>query len=172
MRTLPRIVGSFVLLLALFYIVSAKSLSWVTPEEREKARVSIPLHKLDGTVTSLQELEDKVVFLNFWATWCGPCRREMPSMERLLKAVGSDDLVMVAVSSDTRQDVLDFSEKMGFTFDFLIDPDDTLSDAMGVPLVPTTLILDRQRRIALAHVGAYEWDSPAAIAGVRKILEE
>jgi cytochrome c biogenesis protein CcmG/thiol:disulfide interchange protein DsbE len=129
------------------------------------------LEALDGTTVSLDHLKGKVVFLNLWATWCGPCRDEMPSMETLFDEFkGRKDFVMLAASQDTkgRQVVEPYVQKNGYHFKILLDPENKLSEAYEVSGVPETFIIDRTGRIVAHHMGAFDWSRP----DVKEALEE
>ena len=128
------------------------------------------LKDLDGHVVSLSSLRGKVVFLNIWATWCGPCREEMPSMEMLFNAFKNrKDFVMLAVSQDRmgRDVVAQYVERNGYHFEILLDPDNQLEEAYGITGVPETFIIDRKGRIVAHHMGAFDWSRDE----VREALE-
>jgi cytochrome c biogenesis protein CcmG/thiol:disulfide interchange protein DsbE len=132
------------------------------------------LEALDGGTVTLEQLRGKVVFLNVWATWCGPCREEMPSMETLYDELrGNHDFVMLAVSQDTkgRAPVASYVEKNGYHFKVLLDPDNSVSEAYEVSGVPETFIIDRQGRIVAHHMGAFDWSRPDVKDALRQLLE-
>src|SRR5258708_1858874 len=90
------------------------------------------LEALDGPTGSLESLNGKIIFLNLWATWCGPCRQEMPSMETLYDDFkGNADFVMLAVSQDTRgrSAVAPYVEKNGYHFTILLDPENRVGES-------------------------------------------
>jgi peroxiredoxin len=111
------------------------------------------------------------VFLNIWATWCAPCREEMPSMEKLYQHLHDNKgFVMLAVSQDTesRDEVVAYVKKHGYHFDVLLDPKNAVAEAYKVSGVPETFIIDREGRIVAHHSGAFDWSQPA----IRDALEE
>ena len=115
------------------------------------------LETLDGTTVSLESLRGKVVFLNVWATWCGPCREEMPSMQTLYDDFkGNKDFVMLAASQDTsgRAVVASYVAKNGYHFTILLDPENKISETYDVSGVPETFIIDRKGQIVAHHMGA------------------
>ncbi|MGO9057727.1 MAG: TlpA family protein disulfide reductase [Candidatus Binataceae bacterium] len=129
------------------------------------------LQSLSGKSVTLSSLRGKVVFLNVWATWCGPCREEMPSMETLYEDFkGRKDFVILAVSQDRRgrAAVQPFVERNHLNFDVLLDPDNVVGDAYNVSGVPETFIIDRKGRIVAHHMGAFDWSQ----SDVRQALAE
>ncbi len=132
------------------------------------------LKDLDGNAVSLSSLRGKVVFLNIWATWCEPCREEMPSMETLYNEFkGNNDLVILAVSQDRRgKDVVKpYVEKNGYHFRVLLDPDDKLSETYDISGVPETFIIDRNGRIVAHHMGAFDWSRSDVREALEQLLE-
>jgi peroxiredoxin len=129
------------------------------------------LTDLSGDSVSMADLRGKVVFLNIWATWCAPCREEMPSMEKLYQRLHDNKgFVMLAVSQDTesRDEVVAYVKKHGYHFDVLLDPKNAVAEAYKVSGVPETFIIDRAGRIVAHHSGAFDWSQPA----IRDALEE
>jgi peroxiredoxin len=132
------------------------------------------LEKLDGTTVSLQSLRGKVVFLNVWATWCEPCRQEMPSMETLYDDFKSNkDFVMLAVSQDTkgRAVVAPYVAKNGYRFTILLDPENKIGETYDVSGVPETFIIDRKGQIVAHHMGAFDWSRPDVKDALQQLLD-
>ncbi len=132
------------------------------------------LKDLNGNTVSLSSLRGKVIFLNIWATWCEPCREEMPSMETLYGEFKSNkDFVMLAVSQDRRgkDAVVPYIEKNGYHFRVLLDPDNKLSDSYDVSGVPETFIIDRHGRIVAHHMGAFDWSRSDVHEALEQLLE-
>lgn len=129
--------------------------------------------RLDGTVSGLADYRGKVVLLNVWATWCGPCRSEMPSMERLQRAFADTDFRVVAVSVDQERSavVRQFATDLGLTFDILHDPTGEIQRVYRTTGVPESWVIDRSGTIVKKVVGATEWDSPTNTALVRTLLD-
>ncbi len=127
----------------------------------------------DGTQMRLADFAGNVVLLNFWATWCVPCVREMPALERLA-ARGHDGLAVVAVSVDMKgaEVVAPFAAKheLGH-IRLLYDPMAGAMRSMGVSGLPATFILDKRGRIAGRLEGAADWDSPEAEELLRFYLD-
>jgi thiol-disulfide isomerase/thioredoxin len=127
----------------------------------------------DGKALTLAEFKGRIVLVNFWATWCVPCVKEMPSLERLQAKLPAG-IALVALSQDLRgwPVIGPFVEKIGLkTLPIYFDPDGATARAMGVTALPTTVVVDRDSRIAGYFVGAAEWDSEEAMKLLRFYLE-
>jgi peroxiredoxin len=132
------------------------------------------LESLDGSTVTLDQFAGKVVFLNIWATWCGPCREEMPSMETLYNEfMGNKDFVMLAVSQDVkgRTAVAPYVEKNGYHFTILLDPDNKVGSLYDVSGVPETFIIDRKGRIVAHHMGGFDWSRPDVKDALQQLLD-
>jgi len=132
------------------------------------------LMDLDGTVHSLPEYQGKVVFLNFWATWCGPCKVEMPAMEALYQAFRAQGLEILAVSVDQQGAAVTrpFKEAMGLSFPILHDSNYQVGLTYGARTLPMTYVIDRQGIIRQRVFGARDWNSPEARTLMSELLEE
>jgi cytochrome c biogenesis protein CcmG, thiol:disulfide interchange protein DsbE len=132
------------------------------------------LENLDGSTVSLTQFAGKVVFLNIWATWCGPCREEMPSMETLYNELKENkDFVMLAVSQDEkgRTAVAPYVAKNGYHFTILLDPENKVGNSYDVSGVPETFIIDRKGRIVAHHMGAFDWSRPDVKDALQQLLD-
>jgi cytochrome c biogenesis protein CcmG/thiol:disulfide interchange protein DsbE len=132
------------------------------------------LEDLTGKTVSLSSYKGKIVFLNLWATWCGPCREEMPSMETLYDEFKNDpDFVMLAVSQDTKgkSAVLPYVQKNGYHFEILLDPENKVGEQYNVSGVPETFIIDRKGRIVAHHMGAFDWSRPDVKEALQQLLQ-
>ena len=122
----------------------------------------------EGKTISLSDLKGKVVFLNFWATWCGPCRAEMPSMETLFRQYREKGLEILAVNCGEGQaDVQNFMNSNDLSFTAVLDQNGKVSGPLGIRAIPTTYLLDREGKILSMVVGSIDWDTP----GIRAALE-
>ena len=128
------------------------------------------LMDLDGTTHSLSQYQGKVVFLNFWATWCGPCKVEMPAMEALYQDFQSQGMEILAVSVDQQGAVVTrpFKEAMGLSFPILHDSDYQVGLTYGARTLPMTYVIDRRGVIRQRVFGARDWNGPDA----RKLMSE
>lgn len=139
-----------------------------------KLAADFKLSSLTGNAISLSSLRGKVVFLNVWATWCGPCREEMPSIETLYEEFAKDpDFVVLAVSQDSegRAAVDTYVHQNGYKFTVLLDPENEVGDAYDVSGIPETFIIDRTGRIVAHHVGPYDWAQPEMREALRELID-
>jgi len=142
--------------------MAMKELDLIRPAQQKLAE-DFTLKKADGGMFQLSEHRGKVVFINFWATWCPPCREEMPAMERLFQRSQKDSLVMLAVSVDADPTVVaQFLKEQRFTFTIGLDPKMKLADTYGVRALPASFIVDRQGHLAALALGPRTWDNRAA----------
>jgi peroxiredoxin len=121
---------------------------------------------------SLESLRGTVVLLNFWATWCKPCEDEMPAMESLYRELASEDFELIAVSvDDDRQVVEEFTARLGLTFPILLDPGKRIADAYQSHRFPESYLIDRQGVLVARFIGPRDWDAPAYVDRIRRLLE-
>jgi len=126
----------------------------------------------EGQTLALSSFRGRVVFLNFWATWCPPCRLEMPSMERLHQEFKDQGLAILAVDiEESPKLVAKFMREFRLTFPALLDSDSRVSSRYAVRGLPTTVLIDRRGRIAGRAIGPREWTSPEGRALIRSLLE-
>lgn len=126
-----------------------------------------------GKIFRLQEYRGKIVFLNFWATWCPPCRKEMPTMEQLYQTFKEEDFVMLAVNLfETPEQVGQFRQEFQLSFPLPIDPDGSIVAFYGVRGIPTTFLIDRQGKIVAQAVGERNWGSPEAQELIQALLAQ
>jgi len=127
--------------------------------------VEIQLKDAYGNNVRMSDFRGKVVFLNFWATWCAACVVEMPSMEKLHRRFKDRDFVMVAINvQESDAQVKAFFEKLKLSFTTLLDVNGEVATGFAVNALPTTYVLDKQGRLIGAAIGSREWDSRASIA--------
>ena len=109
----------------------------------------------------LSDLRGRPVLVNIWATWCYPCRAEMPSMNALYKDYQAKGLAIVAIATDAagKPVVAPFLQAYGLTFPVLLDPQNMLGMQLQVPALPTSYLLDKRGRIAGFEIGARNWNS-------------
>jgi thiol-disulfide isomerase/thioredoxin len=131
----------------------------------------IEFSSLAGKKVTLADYEGKYVFLNFWATWCPPCREEMPSIQRMNDALAGPDFGVLAVSvGEDRDTVSSFLKKTPFTFPIALDPHGKNSMMFVGRGIPTTYILDRQGRAIAGTVGGRAWDTPESLEAFKSLI--
>jgi len=127
--------------------------------------VVINLKDMNGKNVSLSDFKGKIVFLNFWTTWCPTCRIEMPSMEKLYQTIKNKDFAMVTINlQESASQVKEFFKEFKLTFTALLDSTGKVGASFGIRAIPTTYILDKTGRIIGQVNGPREWDSKKAIA--------
>jgi peroxiredoxin len=138
------------------------------------AAPALELRDEEGKKTwRLADLRGRVVLVNFWATWCPPCRKELPSLERLWRQREGEGLVVLGVNVGEDADVV-FAFNNGLetplSFPLLLDEDAAVAKSWPVRGLPTTYLVDRQGRLAFSAVGGREFDSPGIVAQVKGLL--
>lgn len=146
----------------------------VVPEVARQSAPDFNLENLRGGDTGLVDYKGKVVLLNFWATWCMPCREEMPSMEALWQKYKEQDFVIVAISIDegSKKRVETFIEIFDLSFPVLLDPESKVNDLYKVSNMPTSFLIDRNGKIISRIVGSDDWASEEAIQLMEKLLTQ
>ena len=131
------------------------------------------LDDLDGKSRSITEWDGKTLVINFWATWCAPCRREIPMLKALSAARATQDVVVIGIALDFRDKVLPYAKEVGINYPLLIGEEDGLDAASGFGLgsigLPCTVFVDAKSRIVTAHLGELHADQADLI--VDTILE-
>lgn len=127
---------------------------------------------LAGQAVRLSAYRGQVVLVNVWATWCPPCREEMPSMEKLHEQLKDRGFVLLAVSQDEGgiDLVKRFVEEMKITFRVLVDPDGDVGRKFGVWGYPESFLVDRDGRVVERVIGPRDWAAPAQIASIEALL--
>ncbi len=129
---------------------------------------------LQGNWQALPDYRGKVVLLNFWATWCGPCRVEMPSMEHVYQDLKNEGFAILAISSDPQGSIVTrpFVAAQGLTFPILHDSDYQVSGSYGVRTLPMSFLIDRNGTLTQRVFGARDWNSEEARELIRGLLRE
>lgn len=136
------------------------------------AAVDFGVPSLAGAETSLSDFSGEFVFLNFWATWCPPCREEMPSMEVMHKELSDYPFRVLAVDvQEGSQVVHDYVDEMGFTFPILLDESGRVASNYGVRGLPTTYFISPEGIVLGMLVGTRYWDEPEILSTMREIAE-
>jgi len=133
------------------------------------------LEDIDEYEYDFSEYRGKVVLLNFWATWCPPCRREMPSMERVYKKFQDENFTVIAVNQMEDEDkIFAFTGALDtrLTFNILLDTKSSVSRDYGVRGLPTTYLIDKEGRIRYRAIGGREFDHPKVEKIIQSLMEE
>ena len=131
--------------------------------------------EMPGSAKTIEDYRGEVVLLNIWATWCDPCRIEMPSIERLHQRLGPKGLKIVAVSVDDpgrEARIAAFAEEYGLTFEILYDAPGAIRQQYQTTGFPETFIIDREGKIRRRIIGADDWSSETNIAVLERLLAE
>lgn len=159
-------------LILLFLLAGMTPLSMAkTPGEVDIGEVlrEAPMQGLSGPSRLLKEFLGKPLIINVWASWCGPCRQEMASLERLNRRYGGKHLTVIGISTDDYPDkAMAFLQQYKTTFSHFIDTRLFLENMLGADRLPLTLLIDAQGRVLEKVYGAKEWDSPEIVEAVRK----
>jgi thiol-disulfide isomerase/thioredoxin len=143
----------------------------LTPKAPKPAP-ALKLPDLDGKTHDLAKLRGKVVLINFWATWCPPCRREMPSLERLSQALSGEPLVVLAVDVGEDADTIEAFTSQLDAVPLLLDTRSGTMQAWQVAGLPTTFLVDKRGRVVASAIGGREFDHPEMIESIRRLLRE
>ena len=138
-----------------------RAIALPTPAERALFTVNFMLPDIAGNVVRLSDLRGRPVLINIWATWCYPCRAEMPSINALYQDYHAKGLAIVAIATDQegKPVVAPFLQAYRFTFPVLLDPQNMLGAQLQVPGIPTSYVLDKRGRIVGFEIGARDWNS-------------
>jgi len=170
---MPDVLARFVLSLALLVFPLAVAAELGHDLTRLPEPVPAPdfaLEDMDGEVHRLSDLRGKVVMVNFWATWCPPCREEMPSMEAIYQALHDQGFQVLAVNQwESPDQVFPYMGQLDVypSFPVLFDRDSSVAEAYGVKGLPTTVLVDPQGRVVYRAVGGRNFNHPE----VRRLIE-
>jgi thiol-disulfide isomerase/thioredoxin len=135
------------------------------------AHPPLKLQGLDGHQHSLEDYRGKIVLVNFWASWCIPCLREMPGMQRLAEKFSDRPFEIVAINvAEPRNVVAASGERMKIDFAILLDPEKVAMNNWAVKVLPTSYLLDTEGRIRYQAVGPFDWESDTANGAVESLL--
>jgi len=162
-----------VLCALLFPVLLASCSQAPSKPEVGKPAPDFTLQTLDGKTLRLGDLKGKVVFVNLWATWCPPCREEMPSMVRLYNFMRTRGVEILAVSEDNDREALRaFVEKYRVTFPVLPDENKRIYNLYRATGVPETHLIDRSGVLRSSTIGPFDWTSPDVVRTVEALLRQ
>ena len=133
----------------------------INPIKGNRKAPDFSLKDLNGKGVEIKQFNGKVIFLNFWATWCGPCKEEMPGMEALHQQLKEKNFVMLTISVDYEgiKPVQEFINKHQYTFPVLLDPKGETLDLFEVKGIPTTFLIDKKGKMLGKAIGPRDWKS-------------
>ena len=145
----------------------------VLPSAAAGSAPDFTLRSADGPNVRLQEQRGRVVMVNFWATWCGPCRQEMPHLNRLYGKYRDAGFVLLGVNIDEDQaKAVGLAARLGLQFPVLLDTDKTVSRLYDLSTMPSTLLIDRDGRMRYLHLGYREGYENTYERQIRELLKE
>ena len=161
-----------IIALAIFLLAGASTSAFSnTPGEVEVGGTlrEATMQGLNGPTRKLSEFRGKPMIINVWASWCGPCRAEMGSLERLSRRYGGKQFTVIGISTDDYPDAArSFLQDSKTTFSNFIDSRLFLENMLGADRIPLTLLIDRQGRVLGKFYGVREWDSPESVRMIGK----
>jgi thiol-disulfide isomerase/thioredoxin len=138
-----------------------------------KATLPLARNDMEGKAVDLKHLQGRVLVVNFWATWCEPCRDEMPSLQRLREKLDGKSFDVIAVNyGESREKVSQFLGKEKVALPVLLDPEMETAKAWGVGGLPMTFLIDAQGRVRYSVFGERDWSGGDSLALVEKLLAE
>lgn len=161
-------------ILFLWLFASATGLLAKTPGEVEVGSLlrEAPLYGFSGDFRKLSELRGKPLIINVWASWCGPCRAEMGSLERLSRRFSRKKLHVIGISTDDNAAAASsFLIQSRITFDNYLDKNLLLENMLGANAIPLTILVDAQGRVVKKIHGSHEWDSPESLEMIGRTLK-
>lgn len=167
-----RLVASFLALVLALPLAAAERTDF-SPISPAIAAPATSLRNLDRATVSLDAYRGRVLLVNFWATWCPPCRREMPSIERLRQALAGEPFEVIAINVGEDPDtVRAFLTQLGtpLSFPILLDPRSTTRRDWTVTGLPMTYLVDRDGRVVARAAGERAFDHPEVIAQIRALM--
>lgn len=146
-----------------------------TPEPLSQEAITTSLTDIDGNPASIADYRGRVVVLNFWATWCGPCRREMPSIGRLQETFDSEELIVLAVAIDraSPEKLMQFlNDTQASNLKVLRDTKQASMKSFQLRGLPATIVLDQDGHQVARHDGFESWDRPEILETLRGLLSQ
>jgi peroxiredoxin len=158
---------AFLLLLAIALPAAAQSLK----EWKGGAPPALELEDVDGKLHRLADYRGKVVLVNFWATWCEPCREEMPSMEALRASMQGRPFVVLAVNvGEGARVARGFGDKISLRFPLLLDRDTKTTKAWGARVLPASFVVGPDGRIRYSCLGAIDWAAKPVKSAIERLM--
>ncbi len=146
----------------------------INPIKGNKKAPDFSLKDLNGKEVAIKQFRGKVVFLNFWATWCGPCKEEMPSLEFLRQQFKAKNFVLLTISVDYegKKPIQEFMNKHQYTFPVLVDAKGETLDLFEVKGIPTTFLIDKKGKMVGKAIGPRDWKSVEIVSLLDLLIEK
>lgn len=153
----------------ILYCCNPSKTSVETISQVDASRLSaVKLTNLDGSTLDWKEVEGKAVFLNFWATWCRPCVREMPFIEEAARQLKEENIVFLLATEESAEKINSFQKKYGHNLD-LVRQQTSLA-SLGINAIPTTYIYNDQGKQVFAETSVRKWDSEENVNLIRRLI--
>jgi thiol-disulfide isomerase/thioredoxin len=153
--------GVLVLTLFLFLGCSSKPKESDEVNEKDIGLGDVELSNLAGEKIDMAQFENKIVFINFWATWCKPCIQEMPAIARAREIIKDEHVVFLLASSEGIDQIKKFKDKKDFPFQYVQLRN---MEELNIQAIPATFIFDPEGQLIFSEVGYRNWDTPENIA--------
>lgn len=148
--------GGLVFLISLAFLLHTPRDSSIQPARQGQKMSNFALQSLDGNLVQLADFAGKTVLLNAWASWCPPCRAEMPDLIDFYAQHRDDNFIILAVNAgESKATASRFAEEMGLTFPVLLDSHFHLLDSLGIDSYPTSILVDPHGKIVKIHIGMF-----------------
>ncbi len=142
----------------------------LTRVEKSPDGLAFALQDMDGKVHKLSDYKGKTLIINFWASWCPPCRAEMPSMERAWQQIKDENIVMLAINVGEDEDtVFTFLGDFPVTFTILLDKSGEITESWPIRGLPTTFVISPQGKLVYRAIGGRNWDDKAILDTIRQL---
>ena len=153
-------------------IASAETSQPLYPVAGKPLAADFTLKDSDGKVHQLKQYRGRVVIINFWATWCPPCRFELPSMERAYEQLKKDDVEILAINVGEDADtIFTFTADYPVTFPLLMDLDSSVINDYPAMGLPTTYVIDTEGRVIYRAIGTREWDDDTLLNQIKALIK-
>jgi thiol-disulfide isomerase/thioredoxin len=165
----------FVAAVAVFFITfKTPQTTRVTLTEIGSAPPNFELTDINNKSVKISDLKGSVVLVNFWATWCGSCVEEIPSMERMFRLLSGDSRfkVVTILYKDDLQRATGYMLQNGYTFPVFLNPDSSAEKTFSITGIPETFILDKKGILRHKVIGPEEWDTPRVLETLRTLINE
>lgn len=138
---------------------------------------NLDFYTTDNKKINLNTFKEKVVLLSFWASWCGPCKEELPSFEKLVQSINSKDFIVVPINLDTNpEDAKNFIAKLwpqhSISFPSYFDSAMDTAKQMNIEVLPANFVLDKNLKEVMASSGLHDWNSASTVKLIQELLAE